>query len=87
MAVAAASAMEASASAAVALVSAAATVAVAAASDIALSVTVDRRGFTVFTAEAGRCVGSETCGLLPDRRLAEAADGLVVASCGHFACC
>ncbi len=85
----AASAMEAvaSATAAVALASAAAAVAVAAASDIALSATVDRRGFTGFTAEAGRCVGSETCGLLPDRRLAEAADGLVVASCGHFACC
>ena len=84
-----ASAMEAvaSATAAVALASAAATVSVAAASDIALSVTVDRRGFTGFTAEAGRCVGSETCGLLPDRRQAEAADGLVVASCGHFACC
>ena len=77
----------ASAAAAVALASAVAAVAVAAASDIALSATVDRRGFNGFTAEAGRCVGSETCGLLPDRRLAEAADGLVVASCGHFACC
>lgn len=55
----AASAMEAvaSATASVALASAAAAVAVAAASDIALSATVDRRGFTGFTAEAGRCVG------------------------------
>ena len=78
----AASAMEAAASA-----TAAVALAVAAASDVVLSATVDRRGFTGFTAEAGRCVGSKTCGLLPDRRLAEAADGLVVASCGHFACC
>lgn len=71
----------------VAVAAASAMAAVAAAADIALSVTVDRRGFTEFTAEAGRCVGSETCGLLPDRRLAEAADGPVEASCGHFACC